>query len=127
MVVVVGVNGLRYVVLRHEGIPDPHFDLMFELEAGSPLATWRSDSWPPPPGRSIRRIGDHRREYLGYEGPVSNDRGSVRRIEAGTYERLPDFPTSMFALRLHGTRERVLYLQGVGDGWYSPWLREAAD
>lgn len=30
---------------------------------------------------------EHRRLYLDYEGPISGDRGSVRRVDAGTYER----------------------------------------
>jgi hypothetical protein len=32
----------RYVILRHEGIDQPHFDLMFEAAPGALLATWRS-------------------------------------------------------------------------------------
>src|SRR5438270_849624 len=37
---------LRYVVLRHDGIDDPHFDLTFETSSGPALATWRSPQWP---------------------------------------------------------------------------------
>ena len=32
---------LRYVVLRHEGVPEPHFDVMWEAARGSPLVTIR--------------------------------------------------------------------------------------
>ena len=37
---------LRYVVLRQDGINEPHFDLMIETAPGSHLATWRSPVWP---------------------------------------------------------------------------------
>lgn len=61
-----------------------HWDLM--LEHGDALLTWQLAHEPvtptslPIPGR---RIGDHRRAYLDYEGPVSGDRGRVRRVDAG--------------------------------------------
>jgi hypothetical protein len=31
------------------------------------------------------RLADHRLDYLKYEGPVSGDRGEVRRLDAGNY------------------------------------------
>jgi hypothetical protein len=76
---------LRYVVLRHDGIDQPHFDLMFETFEGSALATWRSDEWPITSTTRTERIGDHRRDYLDYEGPLSGNRGFVRRVDAGTH------------------------------------------
>ncbi|HUB24714.1 MAG TPA: hypothetical protein VL992_04730 [Tepidisphaeraceae bacterium] len=74
---------LRYVILRHEGWGEPHYDLMFETAPGSALATWRSPTWPPADMKQLTRLPDHRRDYLEYEGPVSNNRGFVRRIERG--------------------------------------------
>lgn len=74
---------LRYVVLHHTGHDQPHFDLMFETAAGSPLATWRSATWPAI--SNLTPLADHRRAYLDYEGPVSNNRGQVRRVAAGTH------------------------------------------
>ncbi|CAN5487619.1 hypothetical protein BH10PLA1_BH10PLA1_12170 [soil metagenome] len=73
----------RFVVLRHEGIPQPHFDVMFERSAGSALASWRSDVWPIEQPCPLDHLDDHRREYLEYEGPLTNDRGHVRRVAAG--------------------------------------------
>jgi hypothetical protein len=77
---------MRYVVLHHEGIAQPHFDLMVEWSAGEKLETFRCPAWPPRVGQTLTRIGAHRREYLNYEGPVSGGRGSVRRIAAGDCE-----------------------------------------
>ncbi len=79
---------LRYVVLRHEGIAEPHFDLMFETAPGSALATWRSPVWPPGTGTPLPPLPDHRADYLTYEGPVSRGRGAVRRVSHGTYRVL---------------------------------------
>lgn len=76
----------RFVVLRHEKQDDVHWDLM--LETDDILATWAIS--PPPRLDAFRcaavRLPDHRRHYLDYEGPISDDRGSVRRIDAGTFE-----------------------------------------
>ncbi len=35
---------------------------------------------------SAERLADHRLAYLDYEGPVSGHRGSVVRLDRGTYE-----------------------------------------
>lgn len=75
---------LHYVILRHENIDAPHFDLMFETSPGSALATWRSDIWPIDRTIPLLRLGDHRRDYLTYEGPLTGNRGSVRRVESGS-------------------------------------------
>jgi hypothetical protein len=75
---------LRYVVLRHEGVARPHFDVMWESRPGSRLVTIRTDQWPMPDPMRFERLEDHRREYLDYEGPVSGGRGHVRRIASGT-------------------------------------------
>lgn len=76
---------LRYVVLRHEGIPEPHFDVMFETSPGSKLATWRSTEWPITDQSKLKPLPDHRSEYLTYEGSVSSRRGYVHRIKAGNH------------------------------------------
>jgi hypothetical protein len=110
---------LRYVILRHDGVPEPHFDLMFETAEGSALATWRSPLWPPVSEQRVEKLPDHRREYLDYEGPVSNDRGRVARVECGTYETFPqDEPLAIaFRLRGHVEHERVVLLRGNGGVW----------
>lgn len=79
------LNGLRFVILHHRGIPDPHYDLMLEGGAGGKLVTWRVPRWPIGRAIGVERLADHRREYLDYQGPVSGGRGYVERVEAGTY------------------------------------------
>lgn len=74
---------VRYVVLRHDGVPAPHNDFMIESAPGGALATWRADAWPPRPGDALERLPEHRRAYLDYEGPVSDNRGSVCRVARG--------------------------------------------
>ncbi len=51
--------------------------------------------------QQVTPLPDHRREYLDYEGPVSGDRGHVRRVAAGSFELLRDTPTE-WVVRLHG-------------------------
>ena len=77
---------LRYVVLHHSGFGEEHYDLMLELESGSKLSTWRLPHWPPREGDSFTPLADHRRDYLEYEGPISGNRGSVKRVAAGHHE-----------------------------------------
>ena len=84
--VVVGLSTLRYVVLRHEGVPEPHFDFMLEVTVCEDLLSWRALHWPPTTGDYFVRLPDHRNAYLEYEGPVSRGRGVVRRVAAGTCE-----------------------------------------
>ncbi|MEM1011424.1 MAG: hypothetical protein AAGI46_04295 [Planctomycetota bacterium] len=77
---------MRYVVLHHTAPPShggPHFDLMLDSDGKSPLWTWRVYDWPPRATTRIERLPDHRRRYLNYEGPISDGRGDVRRVESG--------------------------------------------
>jgi hypothetical protein len=77
---------LRYVVLSHADVGEPHFDLMFETLPGSMLATWRSETWPIERRTALERLRDHRRLYLDYEGQLSEQRGTVYRIAEGNCE-----------------------------------------
>lgn len=77
--------GSRYAILYHDGIDDPHFDLLFESSAGGDLWTWRSPAWPFLTETLLRQLPNHRRQYLEFEGPLTHARGFVTRIEAGTF------------------------------------------
>lgn len=76
---------LRCVLLRHT-LPDgsAHLDWMIEVDQG-PLITFRvALDVNPLTDRSFDadRIGQHRRDYLDYQGPVSGGRGAVLRVAA---------------------------------------------
>jgi hypothetical protein len=77
---------LRYTILWHDGIAEPHFDLMFQTRPGSALATWRSLAWPIERETPLVRLKDHRRDFLEYEGELTGHRGRVRRVAGGTCE-----------------------------------------
>ena len=73
----------RFVVLEHR-IVGTHWDLM--LQDARDLRTWALDA---PPALDVdipaRELAAHRLIYLDYEGPISADRGEVRRVAAGTF------------------------------------------
>jgi DNA polymerase Ligase (LigD) len=72
----------RFAVLAHDW-PSPHFDLL--LEGVTNCRTWRLATEPR--GDVVaERIGDHRKDYLEYEGAVSGGRGKVTRWDGGRYQ-----------------------------------------
>jgi hypothetical protein len=80
----------RFVVLLHEVGGSQHWD--FCLEAEDALATWQIERDPLTWAQCVsceplhaRRLPDHRKAYLTYEGPVSGNRGKVRRVANGRY------------------------------------------
>lgn len=80
----------RYAILLHRQGEGDHWD--FLLEKDEALTAWRllADPLAASPGAVIpaEKLPDHRKLYLSYEGPVSGDRGEVRRVAEGTYELL---------------------------------------
>lgn len=99
----------RYVLLRHE-VPASfgrasHWDLL--LERDDACETWALDELPvawaerlgaerlgidstdaiKSPTSAIR-LPAHRKHYLSFAGPVSNNRGTVARVAAGEYVAL---------------------------------------
>ena len=94
----------RFVILLHRLGDGEHWDLM--IERGSLLATWQLTRNPLDPGHwpiPARRIGDHRKAYLEYEGPLTRNRGSVTRIESGT-AKLTEHDPTRYTLQLTGTK-----------------------
>ena len=83
---------LKYVVLRHEGVDDPHFDLMFETSPGCDLATWRASEWPISATTQFTPLRPHRRAFLQYQGAISGDRGTVHRLHAANHMIEEDTP-----------------------------------
>jgi hypothetical protein len=105
----------RFVLLYHDCPPDfgraSHWDLM--LESGEVLRTWAlarlPRAWEALRARTVEscsqcaalgdgdsveaeELGDHRREYLDYEGDVSGERGRVIRVGAGSYATIEESP-----------------------------------
>lgn len=91
----------RFAILAHDH-PAPHWDLF--LEAGPVLRSWRILS-PLVPEAAVpaEPAADHRLMYLDYEGPVSGGRGTVTRIDAGTFTWELDRPDCL-VVRLTGHR-----------------------
>jgi hypothetical protein len=91
----------RFVILEHDH-PFLHWDFM--LEVGDVLRTWRLLATPQP-ATTVRAeaLGDHRKLYLDYEGPVSDQRGTVKRWDAGTFAWETD-STERVVVRLQGQR-----------------------
>ncbi|CAN5859426.1 hypothetical protein BH23PLA1_BH23PLA1_10970 [soil metagenome] len=89
-----------FVILEHRwnGV---HWDFM--LEAGEALRTWAIDS-PIVAGSDLpaRALPDHRLAYLDYEGEISEGRGTVQRLDRGTYEVLAWSPDQVL-VRIFGS------------------------
>jgi hypothetical protein len=91
----------RVVLLLHEGHGATHIDLLLERDDG-PLVTFRA-----PVAVTLllgdgaaatfeaERLPDHRRVYLEYEGPVSNNRGTVRRVATLALHGFTESPTAL--------------------------------
>jgi len=100
-------------------LPDSeHWDLM--LESGDALMTWQLLREPvDAAGLPIPavRIGDHRKAYLDYEGPVSGDRGHVTRVDHGTCE-FHEVSGGSVTMTLGGSRFKGRFaLISEGDRW----------
>ncbi|TWT41739.1 hypothetical protein RAS1_28610 [Phycisphaerae bacterium RAS1] len=115
----------RFVLLEHdlsgaapgvEGAGTRHWDLMIEVPGKDALGTWRLLGDPMEEVSVVAKpIGDHRRAYLDYEGPVSRGRGVVRRVDTGVAEWLERSETGM-CVRLTGGLLRGRYVMAPGDG-----------
>jgi len=117
---------MRFVILHHRLSEGEHWDLM--LEQGDVLLTWQLAR--PPVGPEVlpisaRRIQDHRKEYLEYEGPIRGDRGFVRRFDGGRLCKLrwsdQSCRAELAGVRLHGT----FVLRRIGEQWEFDLARES--
>lgn len=99
----------RFVILHHRTLPHAakpdHYDLM--LEDGDVLKTFTLWQLPDLSGPVTALADfDHRREYLDYEGPVSNDRGEVAQADVGTFawivREVERIEVELAGLRLQG-------------------------
>lgn len=90
----------RSVLLEH-ALPDGtvHWDWLIQ-EPGAPqderVPTFRLEQPLGEPAYG-ERIGDHRAMYLDYEGPISQDRGVVRRVWQASVVALDLLPEHLHA------------------------------
>lgn len=84
-----------FALLVHETGPAPaggaggvHWDFMLETPDAAGLRTWRLSANPLVERGPIvaELLGDHRREYLDFEGDIGRGRGRVRRLDRGPAE-----------------------------------------
>ncbi|OJW23010.1 MAG: hypothetical protein BGO49_28155 [Planctomycetales bacterium 71-10] len=105
----------RFALLEHtwDGV---HYDFLLEREGV--LKTWALDGVPAGGVERIARpLPDHRLIYLDYEGPISGDRGSVRRVDGGEYEAV-EWGDGRIRVRLRGRQlvgEALLTRRPLGD------------
>jgi hypothetical protein len=112
----------RFVLLEHDwnGV---HWDFM--LETGELLRSWAIDE-AVVPGRDLpaRALADHRKIYLEYEGEISGNRGTVRRVDAGTF-RVLIWSALHVRVEVKGTQlagEVNLWSEGGESGADPPWV-----
>jgi len=109
---------LRFVLLRHERKEDTHWDFMLELPGMGGLATWQLPAEPAAGTMRARRLADHRREYLTYEGPISGGRGHVKRIDSGRISLEKHAPVEILAaIRGALFQFKVALKQEAADQW----------
>ena len=107
----------RFVILEHD-YPALHWDFMLEKEAA--LRAWRLTRSPEESGPiDVEPLADHRLAYLEYEGPVSGNRGSVRRFDRGEYALVEETPHRI-EVRLRGAalRGRAVIERNISS---EPW------
>ena len=111
----------RFVILEHDH-PELHWDFM--LEKGTALETWRL-ARSPQPGVAIEAIalGDHRALYLNYEGPVSSNRGVVKRWDAGDFTEAEESSPEARRFSLEGERVcgNVVLTKVAKNHWRFEW------
>lgn len=116
----------QFVILRHTlpagSARADHFDLMLEDELQ--LLTWAMPELPNAVRQMVEELPPHRRDYLTYEGTVSNNRGEVARAAAGTFEWLKraesEFIVSLESEQLSGR----LHLQRKNGNCWLAWLTD---
>ena len=110
----------QFVLLHHRLSDSHHWDLMLDL--GQALATWQL--LDDPTGIDTvraRPLGDHRRIYLDYEGPVSGNRGHVTRLDRGEYHNLERGP-NRWQFHMDGTILRGSYELHAGATPQDDWV-----
>ncbi len=125
----------RFVILLHQ-VPEPfqrptghhriagqpvvsgksHWDWMFE--DGQHLLTWACETEPCLGfSAACEKLGDHRLDYLSYEGDISENRGFVQRVSCGEFQLL-EFDANRLIVQLFGEWSGRLTISRVtGTRW----------
>lgn len=109
---------MNYVILEHNwnGI---HFDLM--LHQDNSLKTWRLTNRLQEGIQTATSLADHRLDYLTYEGPVSGNRGTVKRIASGEYTTVAK-SESQWQVTLRGILRGTMKLTHLKkENWQLDW------
>lgn len=99
------LKGGRWAMLHHtmpaSSSRKDHFDLLIEVE--NTLLTWACDDNIFVQGNaSAQQLAEHRKAYLTYEGPISNDRGEVQRLASGNYHNAECREENAFSIHVAG-------------------------
>jgi len=86
----------RFVLLCHNTAEDQfHWDFLFEKSSGCKTFS-ASQEFVEEAQKTgtlqcvVTPLADHRLAYLDYEGPVSDNRGFVKRLDVGTYQTIAE-------------------------------------
>jgi hypothetical protein len=115
---------MRFVILEHTGSatykPGQHWDLLLEGTEG--LRTWQVPcDWREMPRQIVQELPLHRAEYLEYEGPLTGDRGIVRRIARGSYHVLKESTTCLKYDLQSDTFSGTITLTRCDQDWTLAW------
>ncbi len=84
----------RFAILCHDGPRGRHWD--FLLEGPAALRSWALPQLPQAGAELIcEALPDHRLAYLDYEGSISDGRGTVARLDRGTYAVVSENPQEL--------------------------------
>lgn len=123
---------MQFAVLLHQppehSTESEHFDLLLEHDGA--LLTWRLPIEPLlEDGRCFAiPLPTHRLVYLTYEGPISGNRGTVKRVAAGELEwtGLPGNHSGLLRATLKAAEDWALTMTPPADNvsdWVVEWHR----
>ncbi|MCC7193061.1 MAG: hypothetical protein IT444_09815 [Phycisphaeraceae bacterium] len=125
---------LATAVLLHHAPDGDHYDWLIEdprqFGAINPLWTARAAD-PPASWRSLRQwsleiIANHRRDYLTYQGELTNNRGSVVRVDQGTCDATAwESDNIKLIVCLQSFQGRVWLTPNLGSMWTARLMDEA--
>lgn len=117
---------MKFVVLHHtdwSGHGD-HFDLMLQTHEGEHdddriLMTFSTFSDEFPDGLNKNRMSLnplHRRMYLGFEGRITEGRGTIDRMDQGELQSFENSHNEHLTFKLNGTLLKGLYRLTLTNG-----------